>query len=559
MKSALPAGQVPDDPIDPILEVIEELEPKLVPESEDLDALVMTALRMYTPQLASRGRALIGRWRATGCTDPDLDLAEGLLAVAGASASAQHRLRGMGDLSSQQAAAEAVGQLFRGEIRASLDLARAHGWFLDEPELTEPLGLVLVGAAMEGLVDEAEVVVRAWQRRWYRMSPEKVVSALQCEARLAYFQQQYGRELAVLQDAWSLAGKSGLSAARMFIEPALTGAYVHCGEFEEALRIMEGWDPPDEAMSSPLQGIRDMVRVDVALLEGRHEDAWSAAGRYLRFGEAMQNVVLIAEGRFYRTISAPGRCFEWELDAYRRLAYRFQLKRHLNRLRIVERLVRAGSSHLRDAAVQVTDRVGAQRHPIVRLWLPRVEWVGADLFVDRVRGRVHLQGTGPYDLATRRVLQRLLDAILARPDLAIRLEDLFVEVWGAPYDPLLHEGRVHVNIHRLRSWLRERCPDGTSLLEVVEGVVRLPPDADVRIAELGDCCVAAGGETSTRERLLQCLAGTDPLAPGVLERRLGVSRSLVNRTLRVLLAEGRVARLGAGRATRYVSTGGQSA
>ena len=541
---------------DPILEVVEALEQKLVPESEDLDALVMTALRMYTPRLAARGRALIGRWRATGCTDSDLDLAEGLLAVAGASPSAVHRLRGLGEVSSQQAAAEAVSQLFRGELRASLDLARAHGWFLDEPELTEALGLVLVGAAMDGLVEEAEVVFRAWQRRWYRMSPEKVASALQCEARIAYFQQQYTRELAVLQDAWSLAGDSGLSAARMFIEPALAGAYVHCGEIDEARRIMDGWDPPDEALSSPLQGIRDMVRVDVALLEGRSEDAWCAAGRYLRFGEAMQNVMLMAEGRFYRTISAPERCFEWELDAYRRLAYRFQLKRHLNRLRILERLVEAGSQHLRGASVVVTDRAGARSYPLARLWLPRVEWVGADLYVDRVRGRVHLRGAGPHALASRRVLQRLLDAILVQPDFAIRIEDLFAEVWDEQYDPLLHEGRIHVNIHRLRTWLRERCPDGTSLLEVCDGVVRLPPDAGVRIIDLDECGAVTDQEASTLERLLQCLAGTDPLAPGVIEQRLGVSRSLVNRTLRVLLADGRILRLGAGRATRYMSMEG---
>ncbi len=541
---------------DPIVCVVEELERRLIPGPRDLDTLVMIALRMYAPRIAERGRELIHRWRANGCADPDLELAEGLLAVAGASASTLRRLRALGDVSTPEAAAEAVNRVFRGEIRAAMDLARTHGWFLDDPDLTEPLGLVLLSAAMDGETEEVEVILRAWKRRWPGLSPEKVVSALQCEARVAYFQHQYGRELSTLRDAVSLAGQSGLSAARAFVEPALAGALLHNGEHEQAHRIIDEWPDPAGAGASPLQVLHDMVLVDEQLLAGRFDEAWDAAGRYLRFGEAMDNVTLIAEARFYRVVSAPASGFEDELTAYRRVAYRHQLRRHLARLKVLDRWVRRGVREVRTAHVEVSSRHRVRAESLARLWMPELEWVSADLFVDRVHGRIHLSGEGPFHLARRRVLQRLLDAILASDELAIRVDELFEQVWGGTYDPLVHEGRIHVNVHRLRRWLEDCRIGGEALIAVQDGVVMLAPEVEVYTLDLPDGVAPGVEETSLYERLVQCLPRDRTLSPGRLQQMLGVSRSQINRTLRVARAEGRIERTGAGRSTRYRLVGG---
>lgn len=543
--------------MDPVISVVEELEQRLVPRTEDIDRLVVTALQMYVPQTAERGRALIRRWRANGCMDPDLELAEGLLAVAGASASVLSRLKALEDVSPAQAAAEAVNRVFRGEIRAAGELAQAHGWFLDDPALTEPLSLVLLSVAMDGETEQAEVILRAWKRRWPGMSPERVVSALQCEARVAYFQKQYGRELATLLDAMALAGRSGLTAATMFVQPALAGAYLHNGEMEQSRQIMETWPEPGDGAGSPLQALHDMVRVDAQLIEERHQDAWNTSRRYLRFGESMQNVPLMAEGRFYCVLSAPESRFREELGAYRRLAYRHQLKRHLQRLNVLERWVARGATEVRSARVQIT-RLGKTRTvPAIRLWLPDMEWVAAVLFVDRVHGRMHIGGSGPYTLARRRVLQRMLDTILDSEDHTVRVEDLFARLWDEPFDPVAHEGRIHVNVHRLRRWFSDSGGEG-SLIEVFDGWIGLGEDVSVCVMDMDGEGVGGVQVPPLHERIVQCLPRKGTRSPAQIQRLLGGSRSQINRNLRRLIGEGRIERHGAGRSTRYCARGGDS-
>ena len=181
--------------------------------------------------------------------------------------------------------------------------------------------------------------------------------------------------------------------------------------------------------------------------------------------------------------------------------------------------------------------------------------MGADLYVDRVRGQIHLGGDGPHPLEGRPVLQRLLDELLTAPGHSLTGEGLFARVWEQRYDPLVHEGRVHVNVHRLRQWLRDLGSPHDSLVVVREGRVCLAPGADVRTLELDVEGPGASRSHDVGERVLQCLDRGE-VAPGELQQRLGVSRSSINRTLRVLLAEGRIVRLGAGRGTRYILDGG---
>ncbi len=540
-----------------MISVVEDLEQRLVPRTEDIDQLVMIALQMYAPRIADRGRSLIRRWRANGCTDPDLDLAEGLLAVAGASSSVMRRLQALEDVSASQAAAEAVNRVFRGEIRAAAELAQAHGWFLDDPDLTEPLSLVLLSVAMDGEAERAEVILRAWKRRWPGMVPEKVVSALQCEARVAYFQKQYGRELTTLLDASALASRSGLNAATVFVQPALAGAYLHNGEMRQARKIMGSWPAPGDGDGSPLQALHDMVRIDAQLLQERYDEAWDTARRYLRFGASMQNVTLMAEGRFYCVLSAPAERFHEELQAYRRLAYRHQLRRHLERLKVLEVWVDGGASEVRSARVKVTIRGQSRTYPAIRLWLPDMEWVGSVLFVDRIHGCIHIGGGGPHTLTRRRVLQRMLDAILDSEDHTLPIEDLFARLWSEPFDPVAHEGRIHVNVHRLRRWFEEHGGGG-SLIEVFDGWIGLSEDISVCVLEMDGAGTPELPATPLHERIVQCLPTQGTRSPAELQQLLGVSRSQINRNLRHLLSRGRIERHGAGRTTRYSAVGGES-
>jgi hypothetical protein len=270
----------------------------------------------------------------------------------------------------------------------------------------------------------------------------------------------------------------------------------------------------------------------------------------------MDNIPMIAEARFYRVMSASAEHFMGELTAYRRVSYRHQLERHLARLKVLDRWTRLGAKEVRTAHIEATSCDQHERMPLVRLWLPKMEWVGADLYVDRIHGHIHMSGQGPYRLARRRILQQMLDAILVSPDLAIRVDDLFEQVWGGRYDPLAHEGRIHVNVHRLRRWFEDCRPGGGELVQVRDGVVQLSPEVVVYTLDL------PGGEepgiesTTVSERVEQCLSPARTRSPGQIQKLLGVSRSQINRTLRVLRAEGRIERTGAGRSTRYRLVGG---
>ena len=83
--------------------------------------------------------------------------------------------------------------------------------------------------------------------------------------------------------------------------------------------------------------------------------------------------------------------------------------------------------------------------------------------------------------------------------------------------------------------------------------MRLAPSADVRVTTLEnvDVIPLQTGVTGAKERLLQCLTGGDWMAPRELEQRAGISRSSLNQTTRILLAEGRIEREGQGRKTQY--------
>jgi len=545
----------PDAPADEaaIRADFERLEARNRPRPGDLDQLIRHSVACSAAGLAARGRTLLRRWRDNGCRDPDLPLAELMLSVSGASSSARQRWRASGGAPVETAPLEVVNCLFRGELAAAVDLARGAGWFLDVPEATETLGYALIAAGFDEQFEEAEEVVQAWKRRHAAHSPARYQHVLQIEARLAYWQFQYGRELDLMRDAHAICVEHDLETARTYLEPGLAGAHVHCDEVDVAREIIARWAPAEQTGVSPLEGFRDMMRVDLALLEQDADAARAIAQRYRLFGEAMNVVPVTCEARFYVVLTAPADELPQDLAAYRQATYRHQMRRHQRRLFVLEQVAAAGGPPPSRAMLSVRAPDGGRRAPLARLWTPPLEWLSADLLVDRVQGHLMLRGRGPHALDEHPVLHRVLDALLASPSLSRPLEALFEQVWGGSYDPLIHENKVHVALHRLRRWLGERGPGADRLLTVRDGEVGFARRARILGVELPDPAPTAarpGGE-SVRERVLQCLSGGETLTPRELESRLGVSRSSLHQAMRQLLAAGEVERIGRSRATRY--------
>lgn len=171
---------------------------------------------------------------------------------------------------------------------------------------------------------------------------------------------------------------------------------------------------------------------------------------------------------------------------------------------------------------------------------------GRSLYWDRVQDLLWLRGQGPHRLADRPVLRRLLEVLTRSSGFSRPADRLFEAVWGGRYDPIVHQTKLHVTVHRLRAWLDERTAGGERLVEVREGVVGLARDADVRVVEAPGVDVSPA---DLRERLRQCLA--ESLSPADLERVLGASRSSLHQAVRALLRTGAIVRSGRGRALRY--------
>lgn len=106
-----------------------------------------------------------------------------------------------------------------------------------------------------------------------------------------------------------------------------------------------------------------------------------------------------------------------------------------------------------------------------------------DLWWDAIQGILRLGDRGPFSLASRPVLAKAFRAILARPDFAIPLGELYQAVWASPYDPAQHETKCHVALHRLRSWLEELAASPATIITVQDGKVGIAEWVDVRVVE----------------------------------------------------------------------------
>ncbi len=549
----------PDGERDRNRERLRELETLRLPSAEDLDALVRVSLdlarsgRGRSGSGLHRARALLHRWREDGCRDPDLNLAEVLLTVSVPPAAALHRLRAMTSVDPHTASLEVVNRVFRCQLREAVDLAVAHGWFLDHVRATEGLCYALWAAGLLDRFEEAEAILEGWKRRHAAAAPETYQMVLQLESRLAHLQCQYARELAALQEAAALCEAFELRAAHTFVEPNLAAAFIRCGEVERANAIAAGWGDGVETPGSLLEGYRDMARLEMALLSGRQGRAERIGRRVRAFCRTIDNTPLAMTAEFHLTLSAPAARFPDRLARYRLAARRHQVPHHLRRVAVLERIAEAGARAARDVRTVIRTREGGEACPLVRVWTPRIDWTGADVFWNGVQGRIHLRGNGPGSLTGHPVLERMLTVILARPDFQVALPELFREVWGGEFDPLVHEGKVHVTVHRLRRWMDSAAAGAGGVLVLGGGRLGFGQGTSVRVLELesGEGEGLPVRRRGLPQRVVDVLGGGEDLPPRELEARLGVSRTALHHALRILRTEGRVERLGHGRAIRY--------
>jgi hypothetical protein len=307
-----------------------------------------------------------------------------------------------------------------------------------------------------------------------------------------------------------------------------------------------------------MEAFRDVARLELATLADTPAAAESAGRRALWFWENTRHTVMTNFVRLRMVLAADAGSFAEAMAEYRQLVRRCPIVHYCRRLAVLDQFVSLGYGSAREVRLVERSRHGAETLPLARVWAPPVTATGADLFWNRIAGTLHMRGQGPFSLAERPVLRRTLETLLERPQFEVTVPELFDAVWGGPYDPIRHEGKIHVTLHRLRKWLDECAPGGAQLLGVGEGTIAIAPDLDVRVLEPSPRDAAAGvtGEmpATVRGRVLQCIRTSDaPLAPRDLQRKLGVSRSALNAALRALMAARSIERLGQGRSVRYAT------
>ncbi len=555
-----PPGTAPDTQEADTRALFRELEACTEPSAREVDLLLRNALLFARLGFAERGKALLKRWREDGVQDPDLALAELHLTVSPPSAAAVQRLKSIGAEDPQTCATEVANCVFRGEIKRGVDLARASGWFLDHVECLEAVTFALLGLALSGGHVEAQGIIEAWKQRHAQAAPQRYQLMLRFESRMAAFQYRFPRALDLMLDAWALGERYGLDATLTMMEPNLATAYAHCELLEDANAIHARWPPHAPDAHSPLDGFRTRARMELALIEARYDDAYRYANDLMGFYKALNNAALTCGLLFTIVQTAPAARFAEDLEAFRRATWRYQIPYYLHRLTLLERLQTWGARSVRDTTLLERSRDGVGEVPLARLWVPPARCLAADVYWDRARGVLLLSGVGPHEPHAHPVLHRMLETILAQPRFELPVAALFEAVWDGRYNPLVHEGKVHVTVHRLRRWLAQQGGASSELIRVRDGVVGFDPRLHVRVVEPAPCFLPSMRETPTRcsgvgptlrERVLQCLSGGEPVAPRELERQLEISRSSLNMALRCLQVEGAVERVGKGRATRY--------
>jgi biotin operon repressor len=524
------------------------LERRARPTRADRECLANHALLWWSLGFGPRGRAVLQRWRRADPKNGALALAEMHFVVRTAPPQASARLAAVRD---PPAAALAVIHLvFAGEPNGAVALARGHKWFATRRDLAHALMFVAWAFALIGELDEAERVLALWKRRAAN-DPEWMHHVLRAEAELAFHACQYPRELQALRGARALCIEHGLGMQRAAVEVTLPAAYAHNADVGRAREMMKRWSAPG-AEYVPLDAGHDLARAEVELIAGHWDEAERAARRALAFFEAGDIAFHACMAHSIIAMAAPRSRFPRALEEFRASVARISVPFYRARSQLLERLAARGVRSVRDVVLSERSRFTRTHVSFIHVLFPRPRSIAADLYWDRVQRRVWLAGRGPYSLDDHPILARLLGSIVAANELAIPLSTLFEAVWQMPYNPLVHENKAHVAIHRLRGWLDAHRKGMDRAIQVRDGIVSIAEDVEVVVLEPSAHLVEPETERAPlRERVVAALSEQSSLSAAELEQRLGISRTTLNTATRELVDEGTIACAGQGRALRY--------
>lgn len=531
--------------------VFAELERRARPSRVHRERLTKHAVLWWSLGFGPRCRAVLQRWRREDPQNRELRLAETHFAVRTARPQASARLADVRDV--RAAALAVIHLVLAGEPHAALALARVHGWFATRRDLAVYV-VMFIGWAF-GLTrsPEAERVLAIWKRH-AAGDPEWLHHVLKAEAEIAMHACQYTRELSALRTAHALCIEHELGMQRVAVEVTLPCAFAHNADLVAARAVMARWSTPSGDYV-PLDAGHDLARAEIELIAGRWDEAEKAARRALQFFESSDLVFHACMAMSLIAIAAPRSRFSRALEEFRRIVHRVSVPFYRERFQLIERLAARGVGAIRE--VRLSERSRYQRRAVsfVHVLFPRPESIAADIYWDRVQHRIWLRGQGPFSFDDHPMLARMLEAILAADGFAIPLADLFEAVWRVPYNPLIHENKAHVTLHRLRAWFEQRSKGMGRAVLVRDGIVSVAEHVEVIVLEPPvDLDAPAYEQRSTIERVAACLDERSPLTARELQRMLGISRSALNGATRRLLEQGRIARVGRGPAVVYSST-----
>ena len=532
--------------------VFAALERLAEPAENELAILVDDAFVWVGLGFAKRARELAERWqRVAGSglgSERRLRRAAAIYTVAIAPPAAAGRLRALAD-DPIAAAAAVANHVFRGELRAAIDRCRAEHWFLDGPAAISGVAYGVWAQAMLDDFDGALAVIATWRHRHPTLEPAQEHALLAAEARVESIRHHHVRERALLEEALAVCDDAGLGLERAYLEASYAIALVRAGERAAATRLIKAWQRDKRATGAQtLEVYRDVARAELALLGEDYRAAHEAARRVLAYSEASGNIIYGCLARFHRVLAAAKSALPALLADYGRIAAQLQIPLHLRRRRLLDGVVP------RDRKLVIRTRTKKRVEPVLRLFYPSLDDLGADLCWDRVQGTLYLGGDGPFSLAEHPIVRRVLEAVLASPRFELPIGTLFERVWEMSYEPLRHEGKCHVALHRLRSLLGGWRAGADRLVQTSDGMVRIATDATACVIELTVPEKTTGpraNSESLADRVAAHLAASGEASPAEIAARIGASRSALHGALRALSAEGRVERVGRARAIRY--------
>jgi hypothetical protein len=530
--------------------VVEALEKRAIPTAEELDEALARVLALGDLELCKRVREVIRGWRAQS-PSCDLCMAEALLTVGVPALAATQRFQARRGCDERCESLEVINNVFHGRLADAIAIAEKNDWFFDKIDEAAGVAYAMWALALCERCDEGWGIIERWTDHFARKSPEKYQMMLRVEAHVAAHAQRCARALSLLEDAHALCDEYSLDLARAFTEPLLATVYARTGDVERAHAIADRWPQSEGVLAvGPLAGARNLARMRIALLEDRPKEALHYGDLAMKHASAAHCAPLLCQVQFYRVLATNASQFPAELKIFRQIVHRYQIPYYLRRLNMLQQLVCEGHSP-RDARVTIRTGQGCEIQPLSRLWMPRVEDVCSNIYYDRIQGVLYLNGHGPFFVGDQMTF-KLLDRLVAQPDLEIGVAELYEEVWGVPYRQLQDEGKFHVTVHRLRSWLEQRgTGECRAMVQIQEGRASLCREADVRVVELDGPCGGRVSDEGLEQRLLALLAERENCPPKELEARLGISRSTLNELIRKLVDQGRVVRAGKGPATRY--------